>query len=157
MIKTTIMKKIIKPLFSIILVFVLMAFQGGDVLCNAKELKEKARNVLEPYKYDSSELTRILYKKKESIKEVEVPLFIGEKYRMVFELEALPKKVEVQIYNKDKESKNRKLLFSSKDLGDKKEFTFEVSKVRHVYVDYVVPPTEEGSYSGCAVFMVGYK
>jgi hypothetical protein len=73
-----------------------------------------------------------------------VPLFIGEKYRIVFELEALPKQVEVQIYNKDKESKNRKLLFSSKDIGEKKEFSFEVSKVRHVYVDYIVPPTEEG-------------
>jgi len=151
------MKKIIKPIVSIILVFVLMAFQGGDVLCNAKDLKEKAKNTLEPYKYDSSELTRILYKKKESIKEIEVPLFIGEKYRMVFELEALPKQVEVQIYNKSKDSKNRKLLFSSKSLGDKKEFMFEVSKVRQVYVDYIVPPTEEGSYSGCAVFMVGYK
>lgn len=152
-----IMKKIIKPIVSTILVFVLMAFQGGDVLCNAKDLKEKAKNTLEPYKYDSSELTRILYKKKESVKEIEVPLFIGEKYRMVFELEALPKQVEVQIYNKSKDSKNRKLLFSSKSLGDKKEFVFEVSKVRQVYVDYIVPPTEEGSYSGCAVFMVGYK
>ena len=81
------MKKIIKPIVSIILVFVLMAFQGGDVLCNAKDLKEKAKNTLEPYKYDSSELTRILYKKKESVKEIEVPLFIGEKYRMVFELD----------------------------------------------------------------------
>ena len=152
------MKKIINPIFLSLLVFVLMAFQGGDILCNAKELKEKAKNALEPYKYDSSELTRIMYKKKESVKEVEVPLFIGEKYRIVFELEALPKQVEVQIYNKDKESKNRKLLFSSKSIGaDKKEFQFEVSKVRHVYVDYVVPPTEEGSYSGCAVFMVGYK
>jgi hypothetical protein len=151
------MKKIIKPIVSTILVFVLMAFQGGDVLCNAKDLKEKAKNTLEPYKYDSSELTRILYKKKESVKEIEVPLFIGEKYRMVFELEALPKQVEVQIYNKSKDSKNRKLLFSSKSLGDKKEFMFEVSKVRQVYVDYIVPPTEEGSYSGCAVFMVGYK
>lgn len=152
------MKKIINPIFFTLLVFVLMAFQGGDILCNAKELKEKAKNALEPYKYDSSELTRIMYKKKESVKEVEVPLFIGEKYRIVFELEALPKQVEVQIYNKDKESKNRKLLFSSKSIGaDKKEFQFEVSKVRHVYVDYVVPPTEEGSYSGCAVFMVGYK
>jgi hypothetical protein len=151
------MKKIIKPIVSTILVFVLMAFQGGDVLCNAKDLKEKAKNTLEPYKYDSSELTRILYKKKESVKEIEVPLFIGEKYRMVFELEALPKQVEVQIYNKSKDSKNRKLLFSSKSLGDKKEFVFEVSKVRQVYVDYIVPPTEEGSYSGCAVFMVGYK
>ena len=152
------MKKIINPILLTLLVFVLMAFQGGDILCNAKELKEKAKNALEPYKYDSSELTRIMYKKKESVKEVEVPLFIGEKYRIVFELEALPKQVEVQIYNKDKESKNRKLLFSSKSIGaDKKEFQFEVSKVRHVYVDYVVPPTEEGSYSGCAVFMVGYK
>ncbi|MFN8117345.1 MAG: hypothetical protein U0W65_14610 [Bacteroidia bacterium] len=152
------MKKIINPIFLTLLVFVLMAFQGGDILCNAKELKEKAKNALEPYKYDSSELTRIMYKKKESVKEVEVPLFIGEEYRIVFELEALPKQVEVQIYNKDKESKNRKLLFSSKSIGaDKKEFQFEVSKVRHVYVDYVVPPTEEGSYSGCAVFMVGYK
>lgn len=151
------MKKIIKPILSIVIVFVLMAFQGGDVLCNAKELKEKAKLALEPYKYDSSELTRILYKAKETVKEVEVPLFIGEKYRMVFELEALPKHVEVQIYNKDKDSKNRKLLFSSKDMGDKKEFQFEVSKVRHVYVDYIVPPTEAGSYSGCAVFMVGYK
>lgn len=151
------MKKIIKPIVSIVIAFVLMAFQGGDVLCNAKELKEKAKLALEPYKYDSAELTRILYKAKESVKEVEVPLFIGEKYRMVFELEALPKHVEVQIYNKDKDSKNRKLLFSSKDMGDKKEFQFEVSKVRHVYVDYIVPPTEAGSYSGCAVFMVGYK
>jgi hypothetical protein len=152
------MKKIIKSLFSIIIVFAIMAFQSGDVLCNAKELKEKAKNVLEPYKYDSSELTRILYKNKETLKEVEVPLFIGEKYRFVFELEALPKQVEVQIYNKDKDSKSRKLLFSSKELGaDKKEFQFEVSKMRHVYVDYVIPPTETGSYSGCAVFMVGYK
>lgn len=152
------MKKIIKSLFSVLLIFVLMAFQGGDILCNAKELKEKAKNLLEPYKYDSSELTRIMYKKKESIKEVEVPLFIGEKYRIAFELEALPKQVEVRIYNKDKDSKNRKLLFSSKDTeNDKKEFYFEISKARHIYVDYIIPPTEEGSYSGCAVFMVGYK
>lgn len=151
------MKKIIKSLFSVSIIFVLMAFQGGDVLCNVKELKEKAKLYLEPYKYDSSELTRVVYKSKETIKEVEVPLFIGEKYRIVFELEALPKSVEVQIYNKDKDSKNRKLLFSSKDQGEKKEFLFEVSKTRHVYVDYIVPPADEGSFSGCAVFMVGYK
>ncbi len=152
------MKKIIKSIFSIVIVFVLLSFQGGDVLCNAKELKEKAKELLDPYKYDSSELTRILYKNKQTLKEVEVPLFIGEKYRIVFELEALPKQVEVQIYNKDKDSKNRKLLFSSKDIGaEKKEFQFEISKARRIYVDYVVPPTETGSYSGCAVFMVGYK
>lgn len=151
------MKKVIKPLFSAVIISMLMAFQVGDVLCNSKELKDKAKETLEPYKYDSAELTRITYKKKQTVKEVEVPLFIGEKYRIVFEMEALPKLVEVQIYNKNKDSKNRKLLFSSKEMGDKKEFYFEVAKARRVYVDYIVPPMEEGSYNGCAVFMVGYK
>ena len=136
---------------------ILTAFQSGDILCNPKALKEKAKNTLEAYKYDSSELTRIMYKNKETIKEVEVPLFIGEKYKMVFELEALPKPVEVQIYNKSKDSKNRKLLFTSKEIGDKKEFTYEVSKTRHVYVNYIIPPSDNASYTGCALFMVGYK
>lgn len=153
------MRKILKPTLIFFGLVAMMSFQGGDnILCNAKELKEKAKEKLDPYKYDSSELTRIMYKNKETVKEVEVPLFIGEKYRLCFNMDALPKSVEVQIYNKDKESKNRKLLFSSKEVGlDKKEFQFEVSKSRHIYVDYVIPPTETGSYSGCAVFALGYK
>jgi hypothetical protein len=153
------MKNSVKYFFGTLGLIGIMSFQVGDnLLCDSKVLKEKAKDMLDPFKYDSSELTRILYKKKESVKEVEVPLFIGEKYRFVFVLEALPKPVEIQIYNKDKESKNRKLLFSSKDAGaDKKTWEFEISKSRHVYVDYVIPPTEVGSYSGCAVFSVGYK
>lgn len=152
------MQKIIKIVSVCVCVLVSFSFQEGDMLCDAKILKAKAKEAIEPFSYDSSELTKIIYKAKESIKEIEVPLFIGEKYRLAFVLEALPKNVEVQIYNKDKFSKNRKLLFSSKDEGiERKAFTWEISKVRHVYVDYVVPPTETGSYSGCAVFMVGYK
>lgn len=153
------MNTFLKPFLSILIIVGLMSFQGGDaILCNAKVLKEKAENLLNPFKYDSSELTRVLYKKKESVKEVEVPLFIGEKYKIVFVTEALPKAVEIQIYNKDKESKSRKLLFSYKDAGfDKKGIEFEVSKSRHVFVDYVIPPAEEGSFSGCVVFAVGYK
>ena len=152
------MKRFLTTLLSFILLISTTSFQTGDVLCDVKALKEKAKEAINPYKYDSSELTRIVYKKKESVTEVEVPLFIGEKYRFAFVLEALPKAVEIQIYNKDKDSKNRKLLFSSKDDGiDRKEFQWEISKVRHVYVDYVIPPTETGTYSGCAVFMIGYK
>lgn len=153
------MKKSINYFLAAFGLVCILSFQTDDnLLCDSKALKEKAKDMLDPYKYDSSELTRILYKKKESVKEVEVPLFIGEKYRFVFVLEALPKPVEIQIYNKNKESKNRKLLFSSKDAGvDKKTWEFEISKSRHVYVDYVIPPTEVGSYSGCAVFSVGYK
>lgn len=153
------MNKFLKPLLSVLIVVGLTSIQGGDtILCNVKALKEKAENLLDPYKYDSSELTKIIYKKQESVKEVEVPLFIGEKYKVVFVTEALPKAVEIQIYNKDKESKNRKLLFSSKDAGaDKKDISFDISMARHIFIDYVVPPVEIGSYSGCVVFAVGYK
>jgi hypothetical protein len=153
------MNKFLKPLLSVLIVVGLTSIQGGDtILCNAKVLKEKAENLLDPYKYDSSELTKIIYKKQESVKEVEVPLFIGEKYKVVFVTEALPKAVEIQIYNKDKESKNRKLLFSSKDAGaDKKDISFDISMARHIFIDYLVPPVETGSYSGCVVFAVGYK
>jgi hypothetical protein len=28
---------------------------------------------------------------------------------------------------------------------------------RHIFIDYLVPPVETGSYSGCVVFAVGYK
>ncbi len=131
--------------------------KGGDILCNPAALKEKAGKSLEPYKYDSSELTRILYKKKESVKEVEVPLFIGEKYMFVFEMEALPKRVEVEIYNRDKDSKKRKLLFSSKGKTDLTEFQCEISKMRTVYVDYIVPASDESAQTGCALFVLGYK
>lgn len=153
------MNKFLKPLLSVLILVGLTSIQGGDtILCNVKALKEKAENLLDPYKYDSSELTKIIYKKQESVKEVEVPLFIGEKYKVIFVTEALPKAVEIQIYNKDKESKNRKLLFSSKDAGsDKKDISFDISMVRHIFIDYVVPPVEIGSYSGCVVFAVGYK
>lgn len=152
------MKKITQLFLSIVIIFTTASFQNGDILCDAVALKEKAKKVLGPYKYDSAELTRIVYKNKEYIKEIEVPLFIGEKYRFSFVLDALPKNVEIQIYNKDKDSRNRKLLFSSKEGGiDRKEIQWEISKVRQVYVDYVIPPAESGSYSGCAVFMIGYK
>lgn len=151
------MKKIKQSFLLLSIVLGFMSFQVGDIICDPKVLKEKAKDMLDPYKYDSSELTRIMYKKKESVKEVEVPLFIGEKYRFCFNMEAVPKIVEVQIFNKNKDSKNRKLLFSSKDLGDKKEFQFEISKARHVYVDYVIPSVETGAYAGCAVFAIGYK
>ena len=151
------MKKFVLPVAIAVSIFASLSFQN-DILCNAKALKEKGRFLLDPYKYDSSELTKIIYKDKESLKEIEVPLFIGEKYCFVFEMEALPKPVEVRIYNKDKGNKNRKLLFTSKDMGDKTEFRFETSGLlRTAYVEYIIPPAETGVQTGCSLFMLGYK
>ena len=71
--------------FSLCVLLILMSFsEKQDAGCNAKILKERTKASLDPFKYDSAEMTRIQYRNKETIKEVEVPLFIGEKYRVVF-------------------------------------------------------------------------
>jgi len=152
------MKNYIKSITVFFLFIISVSFQSGYVLCNSKDLKDKAKKQLDPFQYDNFELTRIMFKNKETFKEIEIPLFIGEKYRLVFEMEALPKKVLVEIYNKEKENNKRKLLFSSKDIpDDKTEFIYEVSKARRIYVNYIIPAGDETAKSGCALYMIGYK
>jgi len=136
--------------------FMFSFFQETPVECDPKGLKDKAKNALDIYEYDSSKITRLKHTTKDQVKEVEIPMFIGEKYRLAFNLEALKKTLEVNIYNKDKESKNRKLLYSNKDKFEK-EFVFDVSRMRHVYIDYTIPAGTNGEDLGCAVFVLGYK
>src|SRR4051812_24848028 len=120
--------KIIIPSIGLVLILLVCAFQSGDVPCDHRSLKEKAKKILEPYKYDVAKVTTIVFAKDTTRKEIEVPLFIGEKYRLVFNAEALPKNVTINLFNRDKDSKKRKLLFSSKQEGaDKKHFSFDYS------------------------------
>ena len=84
-------------------------FQETPVECDPKGLKDKAKDKLDPYQYDTGKITRLKHTTKDQVKEVEIPMFIGEKYKLAFNLEALKKTLEVSIYNKDKDSKNRKL------------------------------------------------
>src|SRR4051794_30154507 len=95
--------------------FAFSFYQETPAECDPKGLKDKAKNMLDPYEYDSSKITRLKHTAKDQVKEVEIPMFIGEKYRLAFNLEALKKTLEISIYNKDKESKNRKLLYTNKD------------------------------------------
>jgi len=128
----------------------------GPAECDPKGLKDKAKAALDPYSYDSGKITKLKHTAKEQVKEIEIPMFIGEKYKLSFNLTALKKNIEIAIYNKDKDSKNRKLLYSNKEKFEK-EFTFEVSRMRHVYIDYNIPAGTNGEDIGCAVFALGYK
>lgn len=150
------MRRLTTVLFIAVSVFCL-SFQTEDAAeCNAKELKDKAKKVLEPYTYDSGKLTKLKTTAKEQVKEIEIPMFIGEKYRLSFNLHALKKSIEINIYNRDKDNSKRKLLFSNKDKFEK-EFTFDIAKYRNIYIDYTIPAGTVGEDLGCAVFVLGYK
>lgn len=151
------MKRLLK--FGSLLSFAIMIFSfQSDGNCDTRALKEKAKKSLDPYKYDVAKVTRVVYKDMPSSKEIEVPLFIGEKYRLLFNTEALPRKIVVNLYNRDKDNKRRKLLFSSKDQeGDKSEFTFDYSFATKIFLDYEIPAGDSVVKGGCMVFMMGYK
>jgi hypothetical protein len=151
-----------KVFFGILGLFCLILFasfagnEGTD--CDTNTLKDKSRKAMEPYKFDAAKLMKISSRKEEYMKEIEVPLYSGESYRFVFNAESLKNMIGIEIYNKDKDSKHRKLLFSSKDAGaDKKALVWNYEHSTKVYVDYIIPAGENGAFNGCLLFMLGFK
>ncbi len=147
-----------KWLTFISLLLILFAFQTTNP-CDPKQLKDAVREVMSPYQYDLSKLNRFTYKNKPQLKELEVDLFIGEKYKLIFNTTGCPIPITIHLYNRDKDHSKRKLLYSSKDEpSDKKIFTFEYSKARHIYIDYEIPAdTTNSNLQGCVMFVLGYK
>jgi hypothetical protein len=153
------MRKFILGILSIFTLSVLSSFQTTqDSPCDSKLLKEKSRKTLDPYKYDSAKLTKITYRKKEFMREIEVPLFIGEKYRCVFNTETMSKGIVINVYNKDKDARSRKLLYTTKDApATQTEHVWEHAHSTKIFVDYAIPAGDSTSTAGCVLFMLGYK
>ena len=130
------------------------------VTCDQKALKDAARAKLDPFKYDSGKVTQLRYKNKAQVKEIEVPVFIGEKYRMVFNTQSLTRNVVISVYNKDKDTKGRKVLWTSKNSpAGTTLHVFEPENAKFkFFVDYDLPAVADSLPSTeCVVFMLGYK
>lgn len=153
------MKKIIFYSSLLILFSISTAFVE-EVECVASELKAELKQLLKPeFKYDSSQITRVTYKKEASQSGIEVPLFMGEKYRFLFNTQGLPKDIDIFIYDKKPTNKNKIALFSLKDVREdgKYIYSFEPLKSRKMYIVYSIPATEEENLKGCVAFLLGYK
>ena len=133
--------------------------------CDTKTLKDSCKDYIDkPYKYDASNIILVTLQKKAQMKEVELPMFMGESYKLIFNTYALPPGVEIHVYNKDADHDNRKELFSCNSSGAKKMFVFDTEHFHSkLYVDYVIPANRaaaDGSMptvQGCAVMVVAYK
>lgn len=130
--------------------------------CDKKAITTSLKKKMDPFKYDSQKFSKINFTKKAQQLEVEVPVFIGEKYRLVFNTSGLPKPIRISVYTKDKESKKREPIYTNKDVkAGENEIVFDAPRVRKLFVDYDVPVDSTASasakVSGCIAFMVGYK
>lgn len=152
------MKKLAASLL-FILPFI-VAFQG-DVkdMCNDRAAKEEATKLLADYSYSTSKTSNFFFINNEQVREIEINLFEGEDYRLVFNNNYLPENVEVRVYDKPKEASFRKMLFSSEATPGEKIFIYDPSwRHRNLYINYIVPPSSsEEITKGCAVMVMGYK
>lgn len=155
------MKKNIVAFTAISFCLIALSFQdGAGDGCTSVAIKNKTKDALKPeFDYDASKTTYLVFMPKKQFKELEVPLYIGEKYRFVFNTEALPQDIDIEIYDKKYEVKDRKLLFSSRDKqAVDKQYVFEPGKsMRKIYIDYLVPPATGDVSKGCVIMTVGYK
>lgn len=154
------MKKIIFYSTTLLVLLTSTALKLEEVQCVAADLKNELKPLLKPeYKYDSSQITRIVYKKDAFQTGIEVPLFMGEKYRFLFNTAGLPKDVEITIYDKKPGNKNKNALFTLSKVkeADRHLYSFEPEKSKKMYIVYTIPAAEEEDLKGCLVFLLGYK
>jgi len=155
------MKKIATSLF--LLGFFILTFAGISPKpgsntsnnCDVKALKKEGISQLSPYYYSSSKVTSISYADTVQYREIEVPLFKGEKYRMVFNSKALPKGITVEVFDKDRSHDGRSALYST-NTNEEKMAIYEPDNAKRHYVRYSIPAGANIENS-CMVFVLGYQ
>ena len=156
------MKKIIIPSLFVLVILIYgfksMHFQNANPAlqhCDMNATKAQLTPLIKPYVIDGFKLTKIMFKNKPQKKEVEIPLFYGESYRIVFLTNELPLDVDINIYNKANTARKRTLFYSSKDAPKSDTLTFETDRAKEFFIEYDIPATDTMK-SGCVSFMIGY-
>jgi len=149
-------KNILYLTFASIILFTNTAIQIAEDI-DITALKTELKRELRPdYKYDSSKVSSFTYKNKTQVKEIEIPLFFGEKYRFLFNT-AAAKGVKVEIYNKTFSNKKRKLLYTLEQKEDQNVYIFEPEKSSKMYIFYTIPEATGSEVNGSMIFVLGYK
>ena len=145
-------------LVGLVFIFGFTTIQTADN-CDKKAMTASCKKKLDPFKYDSQKFTKINFTKKVQQLEVEVPIFIGEKYRLVFNTSGLPKGIKINVFTKDKDSKKRESIYDNKAAKAGEDvLVFDAPRARKMFVDYDVPTdSTNAKLTGCMIFMVGYK
>ena len=132
---------------------------------------------MKPYRFDGSKVTYFNFKTYKQTKEVEIYLFNNTDYRFSFNGKSLPNDITVEIYDKDKTQSDRiklksfngiqgkNMVIESSDLNDTyKEKKAGASRLKRVFVDYVIPATPGSSNKkptmkdrGAVILVMGYK
>lgn len=135
--------------------------------------KEKSRENLKPFRYDASNVTHFNYLGYGQKKEIEVLMFNGNDYRLVFNAEGAPKPVDIEFWDKPATNQSRVKIHEFKNVTGQENLTVESSVLntkfrdikgnpdlilKRVYVDYIISTNDSKEpLSGFMVLTYGYK
>jgi hypothetical protein len=126
--------------------------------CKSKVIVKTCKPRLEPFKYDGAAVNDIIIDGKEKVMELEFAAYSGQEYKLVFcPSETIKEEIKIQIFDKRKNIKSRKLIFESSSM-DATSQGFEPPKSGNYFIEYLIPAgTPETKSEGCMVFLIGYK
>lgn len=130
---------------------------------NRNELREEARLLLRPYRYNLAKTTMITMKRYPQKRLLIIPIYASEGHRLVFSSKGMPQPYGIKVYDKhpEAEAKKASVLFTANE----EEFinTFELPEDydgQYIFVEYTVPATDaenrDFTIKGCAILYMGY-
>ena len=151
-------KKSLSFIFLLGLLLSLAAFQTNNPAeCDVEEALKTCKKNLTPFSFQDRKTITFDYTADSHMKEYSIQLFDGEEYRFLLNRKYAPG-VEFEVYNKSKDSKKRKLLYSSANDTNKGDLlSFEPITIPNVYVDVIIPGGVSGRNQGCVTMMIGYE
>jgi alkylhydroperoxidase/carboxymuconolactone decarboxylase family protein YurZ len=125
--------------------------------CDIKGMTDSCRKSLKPFLYDGVNALHIPLRVNAQEKEIAIPSFAGQRYRMIINISAMPQGTTAIIYDQDNQHKKRKALYTLGDAVRRIGYFDAVGKSAHFYVDYEIPANNGPTASGCAVILFGYE
>lgn len=146
------MKRIITTLCFLSIVFMLRA------QCDINSLSDSCKHHMKPFLYGGVNAQHITLKSVPQEKEVNFPAFAGQHYRIMININSMPKGTEADIYDQDASHKKRKMLYSIKDPNGQLGICDLESKSGRLFIDFSIPAASPTlPPTGCSVVMFGYE
>ncbi len=131
--------------------------QGAGADCDFKAGKERCMEEIGDFTYSSSRIDRMKAQKEPVRKNVVIPLFYDQPYRLILDRTDAPPGTNVTIFDKSPEEFGRRELFTTEEASsEKKVFVYEPPEdASRVNVQYNTAGGGEGE-KGCVVLVVSY-
>lgn len=146
-----------KSLF-IVVAGMLMLTHTSFAQCKVKPIVKTCMASLTPYQYDAYAVKEISYGPKAKKEVIEFAVYSGEEYKLVFGKTVLPQEINITIYDKNPNKKDRKIIYFDES-GKKDNFVcnFKPTTTGSYYIEYEIPAASSPNQKGCMVVIIGIK